>query len=132
MGTYSSICLRILKEEITYLNRSINFTVMDEEDQLVLIKEICKVNFFNTKIITPQKIQRIISFFKSNMYLDISSVSYDKFRSASLYTSEEINLVKNVFRIYQIKLLENNLVDFDDLLVLTLKIFDENHEVAKK
>ncbi|MDR2821755.1 MAG: UvrD-helicase domain-containing protein [Mycoplasmataceae bacterium] len=132
MGTYSSVCLRILKEEIQYLNRSVNFTVMDEEDQLVLIREICKVNSFNTKIVTPQKIQHIISFFKSNMYLDISSVSYDKLRAAGLYSSEEINLVRNVFRIYQAKLLENNLVDFDDLLTLTLKIFDENPEVAKK
>ncbi|MDR2829176.1 MAG: UvrD-helicase domain-containing protein [Mycoplasmataceae bacterium] len=132
MGTYSSICLRILKEEITWLNRSVNFTVMDEEDQLTLIREICKVNSFNTKIVTPQKIQRAISFLKSNMYLDVEGISYDKFRTAGLYSSEEINLVKNVFKIYQKKLLENNLVDFDDLLTLTLKIFDENKEVVHK
>ncbi|MDR2829339.1 MAG: UvrD-helicase domain-containing protein, partial [Mycoplasmataceae bacterium] len=132
MGTYSSICLRILKEEIIWLNRSVNFTVMDEEDQLMLVREICKVNSFNTKIVTPQKIQRAISFLKSNMYLDADVISYDKFRTAGLYSSEEINLVKNVFKIYQKKLLENNLVDFDDLLTLTLKIFNENKEVVHK
>jgi DNA helicase-2/ATP-dependent DNA helicase PcrA len=105
---------------------------MDEEDQLMLVREICKVNSFNTKIVTPQKIQRAISFLKSNMYLDADVISYDKFRTAGLYSSEEINLVKNVFKIYQKKLLENNLVDFDDLLTLTLKIFNENKEVVHK
>ncbi|GMO14395.1 MAG: UvrD-helicase domain-containing protein [Mycoplasmoidaceae bacterium] len=131
MGTYSSIGLRILKEEIYLLNRSDNFTILDEEDQLSLVKEIYKEKM-PSKVFSAKKMAHYISSLKCEGYKDISSVSHDKFRALGMYDQETIRLVKDFFPLYQKRLLESNNVDFDDLIVLTLEIFNNNDTVVEK
>jgi DNA helicase-2/ATP-dependent DNA helicase PcrA len=86
MGTYSSICLKILREEIQRFNRSKNFTVIDEEDQSSLVKEICKLYGIDTRKITPSKLLTYIYSFKGDRYEDITDLSIENFKKFNLYS----------------------------------------------
>lgn len=136
IGTYHSICLRILKEDIEHLNRSRNFGIIDDEDQMSLIKEIYK-QFKVTKeicsTIKPKKALQLIEIIKFgnidiNNFAQLSALM----KTAYIYVPEEIKAIRLIFTEYQRKLITNNLLDFNDLLIYTNKLLSANKEIRNK
>lgn len=136
IGTYHSICLRILKEDIEHLNRSKNFGIIDDEDQMSLIKEIYK-QFKVTKeicsTIKPKKALQLIEIIKFenidiNNFAQLSALM----KTAYIYVPEEIKAIRLIFTEYQRKLITNNLLDFNDLLIYTNKLLSSNKEIRNK
>lgn len=136
IGTYHSICLRILKEDIECMNRKNNFGIIDDEDQMSLIKEIYKQFKINKEICTtikPKKALQLIEMIKFQN-IDINNfVEFTGFmKSVHLYTSEEARATKLIYTEYQRKLIINNLLDFNDLLIYTNKLLSINENIRNK
>lgn len=129
--TYHALGLRILREDIGVLNRSINFSVLDEEDKLILIREIYKHYQLDYKVIRYKKAIEIISSIKTND-LDINNLSLTHAKMWDLHAPSELQMIKTFYREYQKRSVEQNLVDFDDLLILPNKILHVNNIIAKK
>ena len=124
ISTFHSFGLSILKDNYELLGYKKNFTILDSEDSLSVIKKIIKDFGYDPKFYNPSSIRNQISSSKNEL---VSPTELEKFSS-----SEFDEVVVNVYKEYQNKLLNNNSVDFDDLLLLPIKLFDENKEVLKK
>ena len=124
ISTFHSFGLSILKDNYELLGYKKNFTILDSEDSLSVIKKIIKDFGYDLKFYNPRSIRNQISSSKNEL---VSPTELEKFSS-----SEFDEVVVNVYKEYQNKLLNNNSVDFDDLLLLPIKLFDENKEVLKK
>ncbi len=124
VGTFHSICVRILREDIQALGYEQNFTIMDTQDQLVLIKKIVKELELSKQQFAPRAILESISRAKNSL------LSADDFLSqvGSFYEEQ----IARVYDIYQRTLRENHSLDFDDLIRLTIALFIEYPEVLKK
>ncbi len=107
IGTFHSLCARILRRHAGLLGYSSNFTIYDRTDQKNLVKTFLE----NNARIKPQKLVSRISAYKNGSYIPEDS--------------EELNLMKK----YEQLMKENNALDFDDLLLLTIKLFEDNPEV---
>lgn len=132
VNTFHGTCLRILREDINYLNRSKNFSIIDDEDQLSLVKEIYKINDIEQKTLKPKKVLSIIDFLKINEinYKDIINLEFvHKFE---LVRFEDLHIIQLVYKKYETRLIEQNLLDFNDLLILTKKILTNFNEVKQK
>jgi len=124
VSTFHSACVRILRREISRLpNYSRSFVIYDAADQLALVKECLKVLNYDEKKIAPKAVLAVISEAK-NKLLDVDSFE----ARAQDYFQEK---VAKVYRLYQSKLASNNALDFDDLIMLTVKIFWENPDVLE-
>jgi len=124
MGTFHSICARILREDGHYLGYKRSFTIYDESDSLSTIKKaLQKLELFDKKT-SPQGIKSNISSAKNEL---LSPTKYAKL--ASGYFQE---LSAKVYPIYQEDLLRNNALDFDDLLSETVKLFQKFPEVLDR
>ena len=112
ISTFHSLGLKIIKENYSLLGYDRNFTIIDSDDVLVIIKKILKELNLSTELYNPREIKNKISSAKNEMMtLDsFSKVEFDH------------NIVE-VYRIYQKKLKNGNSVDFDDLLILPIKLF---------
>ncbi|MEJ2373241.1 MAG: UvrD-helicase domain-containing protein, partial [Sulfurimonas sp.] len=115
--TFHKFGLLFLKFNIHLLGRQNNFVVIDTDDKKKIIKNI------NSEIPTPLIASEISRYKNSLMTPD------DAYKQAELFNYKQI---AEVYGEYQKHLLENNLVDFDDLLALTYKLLDENTELAEK
>ena len=123
ISTFHSFGLTIIKKYYEYVNLSKNFTIIDSEDSVSLIKKLVKDLGYDIKQYNPKTIRNKISSAKNEL---LSPLELDKF------TSNEIDsVVVSVYKKYQERLLSNNSVDFDDLLVLPIKIFKDHSEVLK-
>lgn len=124
VSTFHSACVRILRREINNLpGYSRSFVIYDTADQLSLLKECLKTLDYDEKKFAPKAVLSVISEAK-NKLLDVSSFeaqAADYFRQK---TAE-------VYRLYQRKLSANNALDFDDLIMLTVKIFRDNPNVLE-
>ncbi|MGE4397337.1 MAG: ATP-dependent helicase [Sulfurimonas sp.] len=114
--TFHKFGLLFLKFHIHLLNRENNFVVIDTDDKKRIIKKI------NSEIPTPL-IASEISRYKSSLLSPD-----DAYRQSELFNYQQI---AKVYEEYEAYLLENNLVDFDDLIALTYKLLDENEELAR-
>ncbi len=121
IGTFHSICARILRKEIKLLGYSENFNILDEEDSQNIIKDILKELNIDTKYVNPSTVKDYISKAKTNL---IDEKNFSK-HSGDYF--EEI--VAKVYTKYQKTLKENNSLDFDDLIIFTINIFKEFKEV---
>ena len=112
ISTFHSLGLKIIKENYSLLGYDRNFTIIDSDDVLVIIKKILKELNLSTELYNPREIKNKISSAKNEMMtLDsFSKVEFDH------------NIVE-VYRLYQKKLKNGNSVDFDDLLILPIKLF---------
>lgn len=123
MGTFHSVGARILRKEIYKLGYSSGFTILDSEDQNKVIKEVLKERSIETKF-TP-------GFFHHQI-----SVAKNLLKSPAEFTSElpqDLSRdVQNVYAGYQDFLFKQNSLDFDDLIFLTVKLFDAFPETAFK
>lgn len=122
IGTFHSICVKILRRFIDRIGFEHSFVIFDTSDQRTLIKECLKDLQIDDKMFTDRIVQFEISNAKNDMkepeeYEAISKGDYRKEKIASVY------------RLYQKRLKENNAIDFDDIINYTIKIFKENEDV---
>lgn len=112
ISTFHSLGLRILKENYSALGYERNFTIIDSDDVLTIIKKILKDLNLSKELYNPREIKNKISSAKNEM-MGVDAFSKIEF---------DHNIVE-VYRIYQKKLKNGNSVDFDDLLILPIKLF---------
>ena len=122
ISTFHSTCVRILRREIEKLGYKSNFTIYDSSDQKTLVKECMKFLNINEKDITQQEIMSKIGKAKDHM---ISSKSF-KLQNEQNFRE---NKIADVYERYQKKLMENNALDFDDLIFKTVELFKNNEDV---
>lgn len=121
--TFHAACVRILRREIDVLGYDSNFVIYDSADQQTLIKQCLKELNIDDKRFPPRAMAAGISEAKNKLW---GPAEYEK-RAFDLYEQT----VARVYELYQKKLRANNALDFDDLLVLTVKIFEEHPEVLE-
>jgi DNA helicase-2/ATP-dependent DNA helicase PcrA len=119
LGTFHSICVRILRREITILGYGADFNIFDEQDKDKIIKEIMKKLGVDDKQYSLAYIKKEISNAKDKM---IDQNQYEK-NVIGDFRKEQ---VAKIYVAYQEILKKNNGLDFDDILMLTVKIFLEN------
>jgi len=113
ISTFHSMCARILREHIEYLGYDKRFQIIDDDDTVQMIKSIQKEKGIDTKTIDPRKLKTHVMNLKSE---DVNISHYKEPLSGYL------NIV---FPEYVKRLKENNLVDFEDLIMLTIKLFKQ-------
>ena len=122
IGTFHSIGLRILRNEIHQLGYRRNFTVFDEDDQAGLVKKVMMDLEIDTKSFNPKIILYKISELKTQLIFP------EDYEPKDFYPE----IVAKVYKKYQQELKDHNAVDFDDLIVLPIKIFRTNPETLIK
>ncbi len=122
MGTFHSICARLLREFASYTTYSRNFVIYDTQDQHNLIKNIIRDSDIGEKTLDFYYVHRTISNLKNRLIDEYEFKPYN-------YKTE---LIKNIYQEYQIRLKENDAMDFDDLLFNFYTLLDSNKEVRKK
>ena len=123
LGTFHSISSKILRKHAEAVSLKSNFTIIDQDDQVRLIKNICKAENIDIKKISPKYILAII----------------DKWKNKGFYPEDVIlkkreSLEKNflsIYKVYQQKLLELNCADFSDLILHTVKIFEKYSDICE-
>ena len=122
VGTFHSMCVRILRREIEKLGFTRDFVIYDTADTKVVIKECIKELNLDEKIYGDKYLLNEIGRAKNDMM--------DPERYSLLYASDfRLSKVAEVYTRYQNKLKKNNAVDFDDIINHTIKIFQENPDV---
>ncbi len=122
LGTFHSVCARILRREVMHLPYDSNFVIFDSDDQQVVVKRALKELNIDDKRYRPRSVHGYISNAKNEL------ISPDNFPTTT-YRDE---VVKRVYARYQELLIENNAMDFDDLLVVTARLLEENLGVREK
>lgn len=124
VSTFHSFGLKILRENCSNLGYNSNFIIMDSDDTLTIIKRILKQLNLDSKIYNPSAIRNKISGCKNEL---MEPEDYEKYAA-----SDFEKVVLKVYEIYQRTLKQNNSVDFDDLLVLPIKLFKKFPDVLDK
>lgn len=130
VGTFHSICGRILRQDIdNYQFQSgkkldKNFTIYDEQDSLALIKQAIKKLNLDEKMYVPKLVKSIISNAKNKMQ--------DAYTYATYARDFKSQRISQVYDIYETALNNNNAIDFDDMLMLCVKLLEQNSEVREK
>ncbi len=124
IGTFHSICVRILRKFIDRIGFETSFVIFDTSDQKTVIKQILKNMNLDDKIFTDKTIQYEISNAKNDMIEPDTYLARNKgdFRKET---------IAEVYEKYQKKLKENNAIDFDDIINFTIKILLENPDVLE-
>ena len=122
MGTFHSICVRILRRYIDRIGYKTDFVIFDTSDQKTLIKECLKTLKVDDKIFTDRGVLSEISNGKNEMLEPKAyGVKYaGDFRKKT---------IAEIYELYQRRLRENNAIDFDDIINFTIKILSENPDV---
>ena len=123
VGTFHSFGVRILRENYMQLGLERNFTILDSDDVLSLIKKIMKDLGIAKEECAPSYIRNRISFIKNEM---MGPVEIEKF-----FNTEPEQIAYRVYKEYVQVLKKNNSVDFDDLLLLPVQLFLKNKEVLE-
>ena len=124
ISTFHSFGLKILKENCELLGYEKNFTILDSDDSLSIIKKIMKELNIDANKYNPKAIKNVISNNKNEI------INPEKY---SLYVNTDFDeIALEVYRKYEKSLKINNAVDFDDLLILPLKLFNNNPGVLQK
>ena len=124
MGTFHSICVRILRKYIDRIGFDSSFLIFDTSDQRTLVKECLKALNIDDKMFTDRSVLAEISNAKNEMLEPVEySVKYaSDFRKAK---------IGEIYRLYQKRLKENNAIDFDDIINYTIKILTENPDALE-
>ncbi len=121
LGTFHSICAKLLRKHASAVNLNSNFTIIDTDDQIRLIKNICKAENIDIKQLSPKYILAII----------------DRWKNKGFYPNEVIINKKDIYektilpiyKIYQQKLTDLNSCDFGDLILHVVKILEKNSDI---
>ncbi len=124
IGTFHSVCVRILRRDIEKIGYQRSFTIYDEDDQQRVIKDALKALHYDEKQLPPREIRAKISDAKNKM------LSPDEWFQSSPrdYRSQQIH---DIMRYYEERLKAANALDFDDLLLCTLQLFVEHPPVLQ-
>lgn len=123
ISTFHSFGLYILRNHFNLLGFNKNFTILDGDDSLVLVKNIIKELGLSVEDYNPKAIRNKISGAKNEL---VFPNEYEKF----VYDDFE-EIVYKVYRRYEERLRNNNSVDFDDLLILPIKLFTSHQDILK-
>ena len=123
LGTFHSICAKLLRKHASAVNLNSNFTIIDTDDQIRLIKNICKSENIDVKQLAPRYTLAII----------------DKWKNKGQYPNEVVinhrdiyeKTILPVYKIYQQKLTDLNVCDFGDLILHTVKILEKNIDIRE-
>ena len=123
LGTFHSICAKLLRKHASAVNLNSNFTIVDTDDQIRLIKNICKAENIDIKQLAPRYVLAII----------------DRWKNKGFYPNEVIINQKDIYektilpiyKIYQQKLIDLNSCDFGDLILHTVKILEKNIDIRE-
>jgi len=123
LGTFHSICAKLLRKHALAVGLNTNFTIIDQDDQVRLIKNICKSENIDIKKISPKYILSIIDSWKNKGWYpdDVILKKKDILEKGFL----------KIYKIYQLKLINLNACDFSDLILHCVKIFDKNSDIVK-
>ena len=121
LGTFHSVSAKILRKHAAAVNLNSNFTIIDRDDQLRLIKNICKAENIDIKKLSPQFIIAII----------------DKWKNKGLFPNNVVTKkgeiwekgILNVYKVYQEKILALNACDFGDLILHCVSIFENKQDI---
>ena len=124
IGTFHAVCSRLLRREGAAIGLDSSFTIYDEDDQSSLVKRVLRELNLDEKMYQPRAILGRISAAKSELKSPLQYAEY-----ATSFWEE---VVLRVYRLYQEKLAENRALDFDDLLMTTVRLFRERPDVLEK
>ena len=122
LGTFHSISSKIIRKHAEAVGLKSNFTILDQDDQVRLIKNICKSENIDIKKISPKYILAIIDKWKNKGFYPEDVILKKK-------ETLEKNFL-NIYKIYQQKLIDLNCADFSDLILHAVKIFENNKDIA--
>ena len=122
LGTFHSISVKLLRRHADAIGFRSNFTIIDTDDQKKLIKKICEAENVDSKKISPQFIISIIDSWKNRGLLPKDVVLKKKFLLE--------NKILKIYEIYQKKAKDLNALDFGDLLLYSVKLFEEHNDIA--
>ena len=125
MGTFHSIAAKILRINAELVGLKPNFTILDTDDQIRLLKQIIKAENIDDKKWTPRYMASLIDSWKNKGWMPEKLTSQNNFKFAE-------GKGKKVYEIYQSRLKILNACDFGDLLLLNLELFKENQDILKK
>jgi DNA helicase II / ATP-dependent DNA helicase PcrA len=123
LGTFHSICAKLLRKHASAANLNSNFTIIDTDDQIRLIKNICKAENIDIKQLAPRFIIAIIDRWKNKGYYPSEVIINNK----DIYEKTILPL----YKIYQQKLIDLNACDFGDLILHTVKILEHYPDIRK-
>lgn len=124
VSTFHSTCVRILRRHIDLLGYDNNFTIYDSDDQKTLMKDVCKLLQIDTKIFKERALLSTISHAKDEL---ITPEEF-RIRAEGDYSQKRI---AEVYEEYEKQLRANNALDFDDLLVKTVQLFQTQADVLE-
>lgn len=124
IGTFHSFGLKVIRENAEHLDLVGNFTIIDADDSLSIVKKILKDKNLDSKKFSPTYVRNKISFLKNEM-LSMKEIEQ------SMNTAID-KIVVDIYKTYENVLLRSNAVDFDDLLLKPVKLFMENSEILEK
>ena len=130
MGTFHSIFSRILRAEAQHIGFTNNFTIYDESDSRSLIKTIVKEMGLDEKVYKPASVHSRISMAKNNL-MSAENYARDK-ESYQADQRAKMPRLGEIFITYVQRCQQANAMDFDDLLTLTFKLFQEHEDIRKK
>ncbi len=130
VGTFHSICGRILRQDIEnykfqsgkFLDK--NFSIYDEQDSLAIIKQCIKKLNLDDKLYQPKLVKAVISNAKNKME--------DAYNFATFARDYKTQRIAQIYEMYENTLTNNNSIDFDDMLMLAVKLLEQNTEVREK
>ncbi|WP_002151477.1 DNA helicase PcrA [Bacillus cereus] len=125
ISTFHSMCVRILRRDIDRIGINRNFTILDAGDQLTVVKKIMKERNIDPKKFEPRSILAGISNAKNEL------LSADKYAKKITTADPYEKLTSDVYTEYQKRLLKNNSLDFDDLIMTTIQLFERVPEVLE-
>jgi len=123
LGTFHSICAKLLRKHASAAGLNSNFTIIDTDDQIRLIKNICKSENIDIKQLSPRFIIAIIDRWKNKGYYP----SEVKINNKDIYEKTILPL----YKIYQQKLTDLNSCDFGDLILHAVKILENNKDIRE-
>ena len=123
LGTFHSICAKLLRKHASAANLNSNFTIIDVDDQIRLIKNICKAENIDIKQLAPRFILAIIDRWKNKGYYPNEVIINNR----DIYEKNILPL----YKIYQQKLIDLNSCDFGDLILHTVKILEHHQDIRQ-
>ncbi|MCH5186585.1 MAG: UvrD-helicase domain-containing protein, partial [Oscillospiraceae bacterium] len=125
MGTFHSVCVRILRGCIETQGYDSNFVIYDTSDSVSVMKECMKELNINDKNFPVKSVLSIISRAKDDM---LSPERFEEIHREDF----RMSTVAGLYKLYQKKLMTGNALDFDDIIYVTVKIFSENPDILEK
>ena len=123
LGTFHSICAKLLRKHALAVNLNSNFTIIDTDDQVRLVKNICKSENIDVKQLSPKYILAIIDRWKNKGFYP----SEVKINYKDIYEKT----ILPIYKIYQQKLIDLNSCDFGDLILHAVKILEKNSDIRE-